>query len=182
MAKNCDQGPAGRTQGSLGQARASVPEQSCIPPTHFLIANPELEFHVNPIRISELKFPNRKFSTIFHLPPHPVRPSLPITRHPSLASDLPWPPWRLIETPRLEFLATPTKQKSTADSNRDRKGVFEPASCRHSRFRSAQNSLRDSVPLWPSQSAASRATLTLQAPQSNLAASCFVRAPLGEHS
>jgi hypothetical protein len=36
--------------------------------------------------------------------------------------------------------------------------------------------------LRPSQPAASRATLTLRAPQSNLPPSCFVRAPLGEHS
>jgi hypothetical protein len=36
--------------------------------------------------------------------------------------------------------------------------------------------------LRPSQSTTSRATLTLRAPQSNLPASCFVRALAGEHS
>ena len=189
MTKNCDRKRTRRTRGSLGQARASVPERSCIPSTHFLIANPELEFHVNPIRINELKFPNRKFLAIFHVAFQTCALPLPAsTASPSSIQQLtpgvenPWSPWRLIETPRLEYLATPTKQSPIADSNRDRNGVFGPAFRIHSRIRGAQNSLCDSVPLWPSQPAASHATLTLQAPQSNLPASCFVRAPLGEHS
>jgi hypothetical protein len=169
MAKNCDQRRTGRTQGSLGQSRASVPQQSCIPPTRLLIANLELEFHVNPIRINELKFPNRKYFAIFRVRPRHFVAS-------SLATAF------LIETPRLEFPATPTKQRPMADSNRDRSGVFGFAFRRHSRIGSACNSLCDSVPLWPSPCAASHATLTLRAPQSNLPASCFVRALAGEHS
>src|ERR1700752_4337093 len=119
MAKNCDQRETGRTQGSFGQSRASVPQQSCIPPTRFLIANLELEFHVNPIRINELKFPNRKYFAIF-------RVGLPQFKN-SLATSF------LIETPRLKFAATPTKQRPIADSNRDRNGIFGPAFRRYSR-------------------------------------------------
>jgi hypothetical protein len=165
MSNNCDQRLTRRTQGSLRQARASVPEQSRIPRTHFLIANPELELHVSPIRISELKFLNRKFLAVFRVE----------LEH--FSAD-PLPGAFLIETPRLEFLATPTKQSPIADSNRDKMRVFR----RHSNIGSTYNSLCDSVPLWPSSSATSRATLTLRAPQSNLPASCFVGAPAGEHS
>ena len=189
MAKNCDQRRTGRTQGSLGQARASVPQQSYIPPTHFLIANPELESHVSPIRISGLEFSNRKFLTVSRVASQTcATPLHAFTASPSRIQRLapsfqnPWPPWRLTETPRLKSRATPTKQRSIAESNRDKNGVFGPAFRSHSRIRVAQNSLCDSMPLWPSQPATSLPTLTLQAPQSNLPASCFVRAPLGEHS
>ena len=168
---------------------SSVPEQSCIPPTHFLIANPELESHVSPIRISELKFPNRKYLAVLRVtfqtcatPLHASTASPSSIQRPAPSLQNPWSPWRLIETPRLEFLATPTKPRPMADSNRDKKRLSRSIFRRHSRTASTRNSLRDSVPLWPSQSATSRATLTLRAPQSNLAASCFVRAPLGEHS
>jgi hypothetical protein len=34
----------------------------------FLIANLELEFHLSPIRINELRFSNRKYSQLFHSP------------------------------------------------------------------------------------------------------------------
>ena len=65
-----------------------------------LIANPRLEFHLTPIRISELKFPNRKFSAI-----------LPRTRglleSPASSLQKPWPPWRLIETQGLENTINP---------------------------------------------------------------------------
>ena len=191
MTKNCDQRLTGQTQGSLGQARASVPERSCIPSTHFLIANPELEFHVNPIRINELKFPNRKFLAIFHVAFQTCALSLPAStstaspssiRRPASSFRNPWPAWRLIETPRLKSRATPTKQEPIARSNRDKNGVLWFAFCSHSHIRSVRAPLCDSVPLWPSQPATSHATLTLRAPQSNLPASCFVRAPLGEHS
>jgi hypothetical protein len=177
MAKNCDQRLSRRTQDSHGQAGASVPEQSCIPPTHFLIANPELEFHVNVIRINELRFPNRKYFTIFHLVLPTVVSKLQATF--------------LIETPRLKYLATTTKQKPNTKSNRDktrvlcqrfRNGVLESACRRHARIETPNDSLRDPAPLWRSTCVASHATLTLRAPQSNLPASCFVRAPLGEHS
>jgi hypothetical protein len=194
MAKNCDQRETGRTQGSLGRSRASVPQQSCIPPTHVLIANPELELHVSPIRISELKFPNRKYFAIFHaafhsgvLPLHASTASPSSIQRPAPSLQNPGPPWRLIETPRLEFPATPTKQSRIPNSNRDKKRVLHPQRrnwalcsgyCRHSRIGSTYNSLCDSAPLWSS----SHATLTLRASQSNLPASCFVRALAGEHS
>ena len=164
MTKNCDRKRTRRTQGGLGQEPSPVFHQTCVPSTRFLIANPELEFHVNPIRINELKFPNRKYFAIFR--------SRRATQHPgSLAPSSstqrlvcnfhnPSPLRRLIETPRLEFLATPTKQYPSVDSNRDKNGVLSFA------FRGAT----------------SGATLTLRAPQSNLPASCFVRASLGEHS
>jgi hypothetical protein len=44
-------------QGEVGRGTVRVPE--------FLIANLELEFHVSPIRITKLRFFNRKFFAIF---------------------------------------------------------------------------------------------------------------------
>ena len=44
-------------QGEAGRGTVCAPE--------FLIANPELEFHVSPIRITKLEFSNRKFFAIF---------------------------------------------------------------------------------------------------------------------
>jgi hypothetical protein len=176
--KNCDRERTGRTRGSLEQGPSPASHQSCAPPTHFLIANLELELNVSPIRINELKFSNRKYFAIFRVGPRHL-----VTN--SLAGAF------LIETARLESLATPTKQSPISDSNRDKTRVLRPpwrnrflrsAFHRHSGIRDANNSLCDSVPLWPSFCANSRATLTLRAPQSNLPASCFVRAPLGEHS
>jgi hypothetical protein len=178
MERDCDQRLERRTQGSLRQAPAPVPEQSCAPPTHFLIANLELKLPVNPIKINELKFSNRKYLAIFRVglerfSANPLRSTF------------------LIETPRLKFPATPTKQSPLVDPNRDktrvlrpqwRNGLFCPAFRPDLYFRSTDNSLCDSVPPWPSSCAAPGATLTLHAPQSNLAASCFVRALAGEHS
>jgi hypothetical protein len=166
---NCDKERAGRTRGSLGQGPSPASHQPCAAPTHFLIANLELEMNVNPIRINELKFPNRKYFAIFRIGLKRL-------------SGNPLPSTFLIETPRLKSLATPRKQRLSADSNRDRNGLFGPAFRSHSRMRGSRNFLRDSAPLWPSQSATSRVTLTLRAPQSNLPASCFVRALAGEHS
>jgi len=144
-----------------------------------LIANPELEFHVTPIRISDLKFSNRKFFAVFSyaLPREPsfrLIASVFFSNLQTLTSNL----QLLIETPRLEFLATPTKQSLTPNSNRDKKGALPSAFRRHLRVESSNKPLDDSVPLWPSCGA----TLTLREPQSNLAASCFVRALAGEHS
>ena len=102
--------------------------------------------NVNPIRINDLRFPNRKYFAIFHV-------GLPQFKQ-SLATAF------LIETPRLGFLATPTKLWPNTDSNRDKSGGLSSA------FRGATF----------------HATLTLRAPQSNLPASCFVRALAGEHS
>jgi len=144
-----------------------------------LIANPELEFHVTPIRISDLKFSNRKFFAVFRVAFQSYAAPLPLsTASPSSIQRLASSFQNLIETPRLEFLATPTKQSLTPNSNRDKKGVLSSAFRRHLRVESSNKPLDDSVPLWPSCGA----TLTLREPQSNLAASCFVRALAGEHS
>ena len=191
MTKNCDRKRTRRTQGGLGQEPSPVFHQTCVPSTRFLIANLELEFHVNPIRISDLKFPNRRFLAIFHVAFQTCALSFPAStstaspssiRRPASSFRNPWPPWRLIETPRLKSRATPTKQEPVARSNRDKNGVLWYAFCSHSHIRSVRAPICDSVPLWPSQPAASHATLTLQPPQSNLPPSCFVRALSGEHS
>ena len=50
---------------SSAHASKSVGEPKPSPTRKFLIANLELEFHVSPIRISDLKFPNRKKITVF---------------------------------------------------------------------------------------------------------------------
>jgi hypothetical protein len=81
----------------------------------FLIANLELEFHISPIRISNLKFSNRKFFAIFSLKPDG-------DRKPRAAFSSPRPPassiQNLIVTPRLEFRPTCTKQNGSSKSNR----------------------------------------------------------------
>jgi hypothetical protein len=70
-------------------------------PCKFLIANPELEFTLSPIKISDLKISNRKFSTIFQrAQPTSHQVSL-ITSHLSLAPAL------LIETLRLKVPISP---------------------------------------------------------------------------
>jgi hypothetical protein len=98
----------------------------------FLIANLELEFLVSPIRITDLKFSNRKFFAIscpkeprvypgalgFQPAPPSSRPCLLATHPSSLATAF------LIETPRLEFHATPTKQSPLPISNRDKNALF----------------------------------------------------------
>ena len=142
------------TRRSLDQAPASVFRQICVPPKHFLIANPELEFHVTPIRISDLKFSNRKFFAVFRyaLPRElssRLIASVFFSNLQTLTSNL----HLLIETPRLEFLATPTKQSLTPNSkysNRDKKGVLSSAFRRHLRVERSNKPLGDSVPLWPS--------------------------------
>jgi hypothetical protein len=172
MAKDCELKRTRLTRRSLGQKGKSVLENPCVPPTQFLIANLELEFQVSPIRINQLSFSNRKFFAIStHSSGQPAVGSR-ASRHLPLAAEF------LIETPRLKSLATPTKQSSVANSNRDKTGRFWSAFRRHSYIRSAKEPLCDSVPPWPVLAA----TLTLQAPPSNLAASCFVRALAGEHN
>src|SRR6201987_495990 len=58
------------------------------PALSVLIANLELEFHVSPLRITDLKFSNRKFFTIFSPGPrgssHASRGSPPTRREPLL--------------------------------------------------------------------------------------------------
>jgi hypothetical protein len=112
-------GQSGQREAGRGTTRA--PE--------FLIANLELEFHITPIRISNLKFSNRKFSAIFSLKlvadgERRAAFSSPQTLVSSLQK--PWLPWRLIVTPRLEFFATRTKQTPNQDSNRYRSRFSRP--------------------------------------------------------
>jgi hypothetical protein len=79
-----------------------------------LIANLELEFRVSPIRISELKFSNRKF--------------LPISSSLFRAADLkPQVMEFLIENARLRFGLTHTKSSSLQISNRERIAISQPA-------------------------------------------------------
>jgi len=177
--KKCDRERTGRTRGSLGQGPSPASHQSCAPPTHFLIANLELELNVNPIRINELKFPNRKYFAIFRVALQTSAVPAPASAASHSSTQRLSPSLqKLIETPRLEFPATPTKQSPLADPNRDKNGLFWLAFRPDSYFRSTDNSLCDSVPPWP----ALTTTLTLLEPQSNLPASCFVRALAGEHS
>ena len=79
-----------------------------------LIANLELEFRISPIRISKLKFSNRKFLTISsslfraaHLKPQVME--------------------FLIENARLRFGLTHTKSSSLQISNRERIAISQPA-------------------------------------------------------
>jgi hypothetical protein len=91
-----------------------------IPRHKFLIANVELEFKLSPIKISELKFSNRKFLAIFHniFQPYPTQQPVLTVSSSSLQSLVsncqnPSPPWRLIETPRLEIPVISTKQNQS---------------------------------------------------------------------
>jgi hypothetical protein len=124
-----------------GSARQRLPFDGSVPSIApiagrrpaFLIANLELKFRVSPIRINDLKFPNRKFSAIscpeerrvyrearrFQPAPPSSCPWLLATHPPSLTAFL-------IETPRLEFSATPTKKSSLPISNRDKNALFAP--------------------------------------------------------
>ena len=102
----------------------------------FLIANLELDFKLNPIRINDLKFSNRKFSAIFQFifpslkTPTPRSVILLVLTQEGKASDqdarsegsqlsphsTPPPPAQaklLIETPRLEIRVTSTKQNQS---------------------------------------------------------------------
>ena len=93
----------------------------------FLIANLELEFRVSPIRITDLRFSNRKFFAISCLAFQPSSTHIHTSAASSFsvqrrASSL----QNLIETPRLEFRATPTKQSSLPNSNRDKNTLFAP--------------------------------------------------------
>jgi hypothetical protein len=178
-AKNCDMKRTRLTRCALSEAPTSVFQQTCLPPSRFLIANLELDLHVSPIRISQLKFSNRKYFAIFRVALQTNAVPAPTSAaSPSSIQRLSRSLLNLIQTPRLEFPATPTKQSPLADPNRDKNGLFWLAFHRDSYLRSTDNSLCDSVPPW----SALTTTLTLLEPQSNLPASCFVRARVGEHS
>jgi hypothetical protein len=128
----------------------------------FLIANPRLEFRLTRSKLSSLKIPNRKYFAIC-CSHRAAAPSgiLPATRHLSLATGF------LIDTPRSEIHASTRKERLILGSNRDNNGAS--LSAFHSPTRSVFRCLRGQ-------------TLTLREPQSNLAASCFVRARAGEYS
>jgi hypothetical protein len=145
--EDCDMKRTRLTHRSLGQALPSAFQQTCVPPGCFLIANLELEFELSGNDFKCLQIYNRKYFAIFRVGPRRL-----VTN--SLAGAF------LIETPRLESLATTTKQSPSAKSNRDKIGLLSSAP----------------------RGATSRVTLTLRASQSNLPASCFVRALAGEHS
>jgi len=103
---------------------------------HFLIANLELKFKVNYIRINDLKFSNRKFSAVFH--PQPQRachkrarvgpeargahltPPLLLAGHSSLITGhcLPNRDTAIKNSRNLK------KTKSIPISNRDKSGTF----------------------------------------------------------
>ena len=79
-------------QGEAGRGTVRAPE--------FLIANLELEFHVSPIRITKLKFSNRKFFAIFsskRVRDGASRAAFSSSSKPQASSfQKPRPPWRLI--------------------------------------------------------------------------------------
>jgi hypothetical protein len=86
----------------------------------FLIANLELELKLSLIKIHELKFSNRKFLAIFHNTFQPYSTQQPASTVSSSSIQPlvfgfqdPRPPWRLIETPRLEIPVTSTKQNQS---------------------------------------------------------------------
>ncbi len=101
----------------------------------FLIANPELEFPASHCKQRSELFSNRKFSTVFRSPQRMLDPALPgdpgtILILPFFSSSLQPQALSLqllIVTPRLEFLATPTKQNSKPISNRYKTPFFAPA-------------------------------------------------------
>ena len=93
----------------------------------FLIANPELEFPASCCEQRSELFSNRKFSAVLRSPqriPDPTESRGPgtVSVVPLFSSSL----QNLIETPRLESPATPTKQTSESLSNRDKNPLFDP--------------------------------------------------------
>jgi hypothetical protein len=108
------------------QSIEAIPSLPAKSPRQFLIANPELELNVRPLRINDLRFSNRKFSAIFPFifltlkDPHPrpvivkasdqdARPrGSQLAPHsiPSQQTQVKL----LIETPRFRIPITPTKQ------------------------------------------------------------------------
>ena len=82
--------------------------------SRLLIANLELEFHVSPLRITDLKFSNRKFFTVSRVAFQPHATQLPTSTVSSssiqpLASSF----QNLIGTPRLEFRPNTTNHVSS---------------------------------------------------------------------
>ncbi len=93
----------------------------------FLIANPELKVPASYCKQRPKLFSNRKFSAVLRSPqrildPTELRGPSTISIAPFFSSSL----QNLIETPRLESPATPTKQTSESLSNRDKNPLFDP--------------------------------------------------------
>ena len=109
-----------RNDGQSGQRKAGRGETRA---PEFLIANLELEFHLSPIRFSDLKFSNRKFFAVFTA-------KFCVHGEPRAAFFSPQPPTstlqNLIVTPRLELLATRTKQTPSGNSNRYKSRFSRP--------------------------------------------------------
>src|ERR1700752_2165563 len=80
---------------------------------HALIANLELEFRVSPIRISELKIPNRKFLAILH-PASRILSSFEL----QVSSFQ-----NLIANARLRFDLSPSRISVLEISNRERMAI-----------------------------------------------------------
>jgi hypothetical protein len=121
--------PAPRASSSANLAPVSSTDRCPSRPLRggaILIANLELEFDVRPIRITKLRFSNRKYSPLFRPPwriaisrsalssavAHcPLRLGRPGAEEPVVSRFL-------IVTPRLEFRAIKTKQTPSLVSNR----------------------------------------------------------------
>ena len=135
----------------------------------FLIANPRLEFGLTYSKLSPLKIPNRERIAIFVGRFSELRICLAPSRS-SLATV------SVIDTPRLKITGSARKQRLADSPNRDKTSLFASPR-RKARFSFAfQSSLSWLTPCLRGQ------TLTLREPQSNLAASCFVRDSADEHS
>jgi hypothetical protein len=113
-----------RTKGL--RAVATPPTQQTattpLPLCKFLIANLELEFKLSAIRINDLKFSNRKFSTIFYNAQPPSHLVSLVTSRLSLAVAF------LIETPRLEITVSSTLSAASNFLIETKRGVCIPDS------------------------------------------------------
>ena len=121
--------PASRASSSANLTPVSSTDRCPSRPLRrgeILIANLELEFHVSPIRITKLRFSNRKYSPVFR---PPWRIAIPRSALSSAVAHCPLRLGRhdvsglvvssfLIVTPRLEFRAIKTKQTPSSISNR----------------------------------------------------------------
>jgi hypothetical protein len=126
---------------------------------HFLIANLELKFNVNYIRINGLKFSDRKFSAVFH--PQPERACHKRARVNPEARGAHFTPPLLLAGPSslitghclpnrdtaIKNSRNVKKTKSIPISNRDKSGTFSsrfilPRSARCARVATSHASLR----------------------------------------
>lgn len=103
------------------QSESSSNSRPPAPGHEILIANPRLTFDLTSNDPKQLQISNRERMAVCRFA-RPSRPQLvgfsPATRHLPLASGC------LIATPRLELLATATKQNSSAISNRCKTPFF----------------------------------------------------------